>query len=178
LFPPSSFTTVLLTASKSKGFDRINSLCKMSGIASVCSLVQGQMDLQLEPGALRARLWAMCFGVVKFSGALPVLMRHSSSRKTMSSTQCRTTACDCGSWSNRQREQGEQGERGDIKAGLLLHLSAVGSASIRHRRGWLAHSGPSTALLLPRLLIGRRPSVGKKYAEQSSLRFPRLSSLD
>jgi hypothetical protein len=41
------------------------------------------------PGAFRIRLRAMCFRVVKCAGACSVLMRHSSSRKTMSMTQCR-----------------------------------------------------------------------------------------
>jgi hypothetical protein len=41
------------------------------------------------PGAFRIRLWAMCFRVVKLAGAWSVRMRHSSSRKIMSMTQCR-----------------------------------------------------------------------------------------
>ena len=39
------------------------------------------------PGALRIKLWAMCFRVVKLAGAFSVRTRHSSSRKTMSMTQ-------------------------------------------------------------------------------------------
>ena len=41
------------------------------------------------PGARRIRLWAMCLRVVKLAGACSVRMRHSSSRKIMSITQCR-----------------------------------------------------------------------------------------
>src|SRR6516225_8748389 len=41
------------------------------------------------PGAFRVRLYAMCRQVAKLAGALSVLTRHSSSRKTMSMTQCR-----------------------------------------------------------------------------------------
>src|SRR6266702_4683442 len=41
------------------------------------------------PGAFRIMLCAMCLRVVKLAGALSVRMRHSSSRKTMSITQCR-----------------------------------------------------------------------------------------
>ena len=41
------------------------------------------------PGALRVRFSAMCLMVVKLAGAWSVRMRHSSSRKTISMTQCR-----------------------------------------------------------------------------------------
>ena len=41
------------------------------------------------PEGLRSRLYAMCLIVVKLAGAWFVRTRHSSSRKTMSMTQCR-----------------------------------------------------------------------------------------
>src|SRR3954452_17513559 len=45
--------------------------------------------MESMPGALRARFSAICLMVVKLAGAWSVRMRHSSSRKTMSMTQCR-----------------------------------------------------------------------------------------
>jgi hypothetical protein len=41
------------------------------------------------PRAFLIRLWAMCLMVVTFCGGFSVLIRHSSSRKVMSMTQCR-----------------------------------------------------------------------------------------
>src|SRR5262249_54983750 len=97
------------------------------------------------PFALRIRLLAMCLRVTKFLGALSVRTLHSSSRKTMSMTQCRLFSTD--QWS---RIMGPTSE-GDVVAGFLF--GPVGEFARALDDEDAGQPRPIVALLEPRHIV-------------------------
>jgi hypothetical protein len=92
-------------------------------------------------GAFRVGLWARCRQVAEEAGALSVLTRHSSSRKTMSMTQCKEFSMAQWAQIIGPTGGGQQHQRGDVEARL------VGGASFRPRNG--AQARPLMVLLQP-----------------------------
>ena len=89
-------------------------------------------------------LYAMCLRVAKLAGALSVRRRHSSSRKTMSNTQCRPFRSSNGRGSSALLV-GQQNQRSDVEAHLAIDLAADFARALDHDDALQA--GPIVSLL-------------------------------
>ena len=103
----------------------------------------------------RSRLLAMCLMVAKLAGAWALRMRHSSSRNTMSITQCSPFSTPQWLRTAWPILLGVARQRADVVAGLLFDLARDQQFTPALYLRYAAHARPLVVLLQPRKIIGR-----------------------